>query len=58
LRDDAAERVADDVGSFDTESVEQKFDVVCEVEPAVTALRLARLSVAANVDENQAKVLR
>jgi hypothetical protein len=58
LRDDAAERVADDSGFLDRERIEEQFDVVGEVEPRVAAFRLARRAVAPNVDQDQVELLR
>ncbi len=58
LRNDAAERVPDDVGSLDPERIHHELDVVGEVEPAIAALRFARLSMTANIHEDQAQALR
>ena len=41
-----------------SERIQQQLDVVGEVEPGIAALRLARLSVSADVDQDEPKALR
>ena len=58
LRNDAAQRMPDDVGFLHAERIEQQLDVIRKVQPGVAALRLARLSMSADVDQDQPVALR
>jgi hypothetical protein len=57
LRNDAAEGVSDDVGSANSQRIQQQHDVISEVGQGVTTVGLAGAAVAAQIDQDESKAL-